>query len=116
MAVREMEPICWTVSRRGLPRVFVQVQNGWHPLPFCISLRPAIRARCRWARSSSRSRAGEPASRDRADGRLTSYGGLGARRARAIDKQILAHVQELKRTIRLDPSQADRDSFDVRRR
>jgi len=47
MAVRKWRRISWRIQR-GLPRVFVQVQNGCdHRCTFCISpMAAAIRARC----------------------------------------------------------------------
>ena len=56
MAVKEMAPHLIDGFASGLPRVFVQVQNGCdHRCTFCIiPFGAAIRARCRWALSSIR--------------------------------------------------------------
>jgi threonylcarbamoyladenosine tRNA methylthiotransferase MtaB len=122
MAVREMAPHLTDGFRRGLPRAFVQVQNGCdHRCTFCI---------IPYGRGNSRS--APPADaiahmRAMAEAGhaeivltgvdLTSYGGdlPGAPKLGALVKQILAEVPEVKR-LRLssiDSIEADRDLLDV---
>jgi threonylcarbamoyladenosine tRNA methylthiotransferase MtaB len=122
MAVREMAPHLVDGFRRGLPRVFVQVQNGCdHRCSFCI---------IPFGRGNSRSVPMGPvvdqvrtlAERGHAEivltgVDLTSYGAdlPGAPRLGGLVKQILRHVPELKR-LRLssiDSIEADSDLLDV---
>jgi threonylcarbamoyladenosine tRNA methylthiotransferase MtaB len=122
MAVTKMAPHLVDGFQNGLPRVFVQVQNGCdHRCTFCI---------IPYGRGNSRSVAmGAVVSQIRAlverghaeivltgiD--LTSYGAdlPGAPKLGQLTKQILRHVPELKR-LRLssiDQVEADRDLLDV---
>ena len=122
MAVREMAPHLTDGFRGGLPRAFVQVQNGCdHRCTFCI---------IPYGRGNSRSAPVEAAIahvRTLAEAGhaeivltgvdLTSYGGdlPGAPKLGALVKRILAEVPEVKR-LRLssiDQVEADRDLLDV---
>jgi threonylcarbamoyladenosine tRNA methylthiotransferase MtaB len=122
MAVREMAPHLLEGFLSGLPRVFVQVQNGCdHRCTFCI---------IPYGRGNSRSvPMGAVVDQVRAlAGRghaeivltgvdLTSYGAdlPGAPKLGALTKQILRHVPELKRLriSSIDSIEADRDLLDV---
>jgi threonylcarbamoyladenosine tRNA methylthiotransferase MtaB len=122
MAVREMAPHLLDGFRRGLPRVFVQVQNGCdHRCTFCI---------IPFGRGNSRSvPMGAVVEQVRAlTGRghaeivltgvdLTSYGGdlPGAPKLGRLVKQILRHVPELKRLriSSIDSIEADADLLDA---
>jgi threonylcarbamoyladenosine tRNA methylthiotransferase MtaB len=122
MAVREMAPHLLEGFARGLPRVFVQVQNGCdHRCTFCI---------IPYGRGNSRSvPMGAVVDQVRALVRrghaeivltgvdLTSYGAdlPGSPRLGALIKQILRHVPELKRLriSSIDSIEADRDLLDV---
>jgi threonylcarbamoyladenosine tRNA methylthiotransferase MtaB len=122
MAVREMAPHLTDGFRRGLPRAFVQVQNGCdHRCTFCI---------IPYGRGNSRSAPVEAAIahvRAMAEAGhaeivltgvdLTSYGGdlPGAPKLGALVKRILVEVPEVRR-LRLssiDSIEADRDLLDV---
>jgi threonylcarbamoyladenosine tRNA methylthiotransferase MtaB len=122
MAVREMAPHLVEGFQRGLPRVFVQVQNGCdHRCTFCIipfgrgpsrSLPPgAVVEQIRALTASGHAEivlTGVD---------LTSYGSdlSGAPSLGALTKQILREVPELKR-LRLssiDSIEADRDLLDA---
>src|SRR5712672_3671632 len=122
MAVREMAPHLLDGFQKGLPRVFVQVQNGCdHRCTFCI---------IPFGRGNSRSvPAGAVVDQVRAlverghaeivltGVDLTSYGAdlPGTPKLGQLTRQILRHVPELKR-LRLssiDSSEADRDLLDV---
>ena len=122
MAVREMAPHLTDGFRRGLPRAFVQVQNGCdHRCTFCI---------IPYGRGNSRSvPLADAIAHVRAMAEaghaeivltgvdLTSYGGdlPGAPKLGALVKRILAEVPEVKR-LRLssiDSIEADRDLLDV---
>src|ERR1700704_3653142 len=122
MAVREMAPHLLEGFQKGLPRVFVQVQNGCdHRCTFCI---------IPYGRGNSRSvpmgavvdQVRALAERGHAEivltgVDLTSYGAdlPGALRLGALVKQILRHVPELKRLriSSIDSIEADRDLLDV---
>jgi threonylcarbamoyladenosine tRNA methylthiotransferase MtaB len=122
MAVTEMAPHLAAGFHSGLPRVFVQVQNGCdHRCTFCI---------IPYGRGNSRSVAmGAVVDQVRAlteTGHaeivltgvdLTSYGGdlPGAPKLGTLVKQILKHVPELKRLriSSIDSIEADRDLLDV---
>jgi threonylcarbamoyladenosine tRNA methylthiotransferase MtaB len=122
MAVREMAPHLLEGFARGLPRVFVQVQNGCdHRCTFCI---------IPYGRGNSRSvpmgavvdQVRTLVARGHAEivltgVDLTSYGAdlPGALRLGALVKQILRHVRELKRLriSSIDSIEADRDLLDV---
>ena len=122
MAVREMAPHLAAGFQSGLPRVFVQVQNGCdHRCTFCI---------IPYGRGNSRSVAmGAVVDQVRALTEaghaeivltgvdLTSYGGdlPGAPRLGTLTKQILKHVPDLKRLriSSIDSIEADRDLLDV---
>jgi threonylcarbamoyladenosine tRNA methylthiotransferase MtaB len=122
MAVTEMAPHLAAGFHSGLPRVFVQVQNGCdHRCTFCI---------IPYGRGNSRSVAmGAVVDQVRAlteSGHaeivltgvdLTSYGGdlPGAPKLGTLVKQILKHVPELKRLriSSIDSIEADRDLLDV---
>src|SRR5438552_4205892 len=122
MAVREMAPHLVAGFRSGLPRVFVQVQNGCdHRCTFCI---------IPFGRGNSRSvPMGAVVDQVRAlverghaevvltGVDLTSYGAdlPGALRLGQLTKQILRHVPELKRLrmSSMDSIEADRDLLDV---
>jgi threonylcarbamoyladenosine tRNA methylthiotransferase MtaB len=122
MSVREMAPHLLEGFQRGLPRVFVQVQNGCdHRCTFCI---------IPYGRGNSRSvPMGAVVDQVRAlAGRghaelvltgvdLTSYGAdlPGAPKLGALVKQILRHVPELKRLriSSIDSIEVDRDLLDV---
>jgi threonylcarbamoyladenosine tRNA methylthiotransferase MtaB len=122
MAVTEMAPHLLEGFQNGLPRVFVQVQNGCdHRCTFCI---------IPYGRGNSRSvPMGEVVNQIRAlverghseivltGVDLTSYGAdlPGAPKLGQLTKQILRHVPELQR-LRLssiDQVEADRDLLDV---
>src|ERR1700756_5548929 len=122
MAVKEMAPHLVEGFQRGLPRVFVQVQNGCdHRCTFCI---------IPYGRGNSRSvPMGAVVSQVRAlverghaeivltGVDLTSYGAdlPGAPKLGMLTKQILRHVPELKRLriSSIDSIEADRDLLDV---
>jgi threonylcarbamoyladenosine tRNA methylthiotransferase MtaB len=122
MAVREMAPHLLDGFQNGLPRVFVQVQNGCdHRCTFCI---------IPYGRGPSRSvPMGAVVSQVRAlveHGHaeivltgvdLTSYGAdlPGAPKLGELTKQILRHVPELKRLriSSIDQVEADRDLLEV---
>jgi threonylcarbamoyladenosine tRNA methylthiotransferase MtaB len=122
MAVRKMAPHLLEGFQRGLPRVFVQVQNGCdHRCTFCI---------IPYGRGNSRSvPMGAVVDQVRAlverghaelvltGADLTSYGAdlPGAPRLGALIKQILRHVPELKRLriSSIDSIEVDRDLLDV---
>ena len=122
MAVREMAPHLVDGFQRGLPRVFVQVQNGCdHRCTFCI---------IPYGRGNSRSvPMGAVVDQVRAlAGRghaeivltgvdLTSYGAElpGAPKLGQLVKQILRHVPELKRLriSSINSIEADRDLLDA---
>jgi threonylcarbamoyladenosine tRNA methylthiotransferase MtaB len=122
MAVREMAPHLLEGFARGLPRVFVQVQNGCdHRCTFCI---------IPFGRGNSRSvpmgavvdQVRALAVRGHAEivltgVDLTSYGAdlPGAPKLGQLTKQILRHVPELKRLriSSIDQVEVDRDLLDV---
>ncbi|WP_213773947.1 tRNA (N(6)-L-threonylcarbamoyladenosine(37)-C(2))-methylthiotransferase MtaB [Bradyrhizobium sp. dw_78] len=122
MAVREMAPHLLDGFKAGLPRVFVQVQNGCdHRCTFCI---------IPYGRGNSRSvPMGAVVAQVRAlverghaeivltGVDLTSYGAdlPGAPKLGQLVKQILRHVPELKRLriSSIDSIEADRDLLDV---
>ncbi len=122
MAVREMAPHLLDGFAKGLPRVFVQVQNGCdHRCTFCI---------IPYGRGNSRSvPMGAVVDQVRAlverghveivltGVDLTSYGAdlPGAPRLGLLTKQILRHVPELKRLriSSIDQVEVDRDLLDV---
>src|SRR5258707_10580404 len=122
MAVREMAPHLVEGFQRGLPRVFVQVQNGCdHRCTFCI---------IPYGRGNSRSvPMGAVVSQVRAlverghaevvltGVDLTSYGAdlPGSPKLGMLTKQILRHVPELKRLriSSIDQVEVDRDLLDV---
>jgi threonylcarbamoyladenosine tRNA methylthiotransferase MtaB len=122
MAVREMAPHLLEGFQSGLPRVFVQVQNGCdHRCTFCI---------IPYGRGNSRSvPMGAAVDQVRAlverghaeivltGVDLTSYGAdlPGAPKLGALTKQILRHVPELKRLriSSIDSIEVDRDLLDV---
>jgi len=122
MAVREMAPHLLEGFQRGLPRVFVQVQNGCdHRCTFCI---------IPYGRGNSRSvPMGAVVAQVRAlverghaeivltGVDLTSYGAdlPGAPKLGVLVKQILRHVPELKRLriSSIDQVEVDRDLLDV---
>ncbi|EKS33139.1 tRNA (N(6)-L-threonylcarbamoyladenosine(37)-C(2))-methylthiotransferase MtaB [Afipia clevelandensis] len=122
MAVTEMAPHLAAGFQSGLPRVFVQVQNGCdHRCTFCI---------IPYGRGNSRSVAmGAVVDQVRALTEaghaeivltgvdLTSYGGdlPGAPTLGMLTKQILKHVPELRRLriSSIDSIEADRDLLDV---
>jgi threonylcarbamoyladenosine tRNA methylthiotransferase MtaB len=122
MAVREMAPHLLEGFQSGLPRVFVQVQNGCdHRCTFCI---------IPYGRGNSRSvpmgavvdQVRALAARGHAEivltgVDLTSYGAdlPGTPRLGALVKQILRHVPELKRLriSSIDSIEVDRDLLDV---
>jgi threonylcarbamoyladenosine tRNA methylthiotransferase MtaB len=122
MAVREMAPHLLEGFLSGLPRVFVQVQNGCdHRCTFCI---------IPYGRGNSRSvpmgavvdQVRALAARGHAEivltgVDLTSYGAdlPGAPKLGALVKQILRHVPELKRLriSSIDSIEVDRDLLDV---
>jgi threonylcarbamoyladenosine tRNA methylthiotransferase MtaB len=122
MAVREMAPHLVAGFKAGLPRVFVQVQNGCdHRCTFCI---------IPYGRGNSRSvpmgavveqvrtlvEAGH-AEIVLTGVDLTSYGGdlPGAPKLGQLVKQILRHVPDLKRLriSSIDSIEADRDLLDA---
>jgi threonylcarbamoyladenosine tRNA methylthiotransferase MtaB len=122
MAVREMAPHLVEGFQRGLPRAFVQIQNGCdHRCTFCI---------IPYGRGNSRSVAmgavvdqvrtlveGGHAEIVLTGVDLTSYGAdlPGTPRLGALVRQILRHVPELQR-LRLssiDSIEVDHDLFDV---
>ena len=122
MSVKEMAPHLVDGFQRGLPRVFVQVQNGCdHRCTFCI---------IPYGRGNSRSvPMGAVVEQVRAlierghaeivltGVDLTSYGAdlPGAPKLGMLTKQILRHVPELKRLriSSIDSIEADRDLLDV---
>jgi threonylcarbamoyladenosine tRNA methylthiotransferase MtaB len=122
MQVKEMAPHLLEGFQRGLPRVFVQVQNGCdHRCTFCI---------IPYGRGNSRSvPMGAVVEQVRAlverghaeivltGVDLTSYGAdlPGAPKLGMLTKQILRHVPELKRLriSSIDSIEADRDLLDV---
>jgi threonylcarbamoyladenosine tRNA methylthiotransferase MtaB len=122
MAVTEMAPHLVEGFAKGLPRVFVQVQNGCdHRCTFCI---------IPYGRGNSRSvPMGAVVSQVRAlverghaeivltGVDLTSYGAdlPGAPKLGLLTKQILRHVPELKRlrVSSIDSIEVDRDLLDV---
>jgi threonylcarbamoyladenosine tRNA methylthiotransferase MtaB len=122
MAVKEMAPHLVTGFKAGLPRVFVQVQNGCdHRCTFCI---------IPYGRGNSRSvPMGAVVEQVRAlveSGHaeivltgvdLTSYGAdlPGAPKLGQLVKQVLRHVPDLKRLriSSIDSIEADRDLLDV---
>src|ERR1700761_4307015 len=122
MAVREMAPHLLEGFAKGLPRVFVQVQNGCdHRCTFCI---------IPYGRGNSRSvPMGAVVDQVRAlverghaeivltGVDLTSYGGdlPGTPKLGRLVKQILRHVPELKRLriSSIDSIEVDRDLLDV---
>jgi threonylcarbamoyladenosine tRNA methylthiotransferase MtaB len=122
MAVKEMAPHLLEGFQKGLPRVFVQVQNGCdHRCTFCI---------IPYGRGNSRSvPMGAVVEQVRAlverghaeivltGVDLTSYGAdlPGTPRLGQLTKQILRHVPELKRLriSSIDSVEADRDLLDV---
>jgi len=122
MAVREMAPHLLEGFQKGLPRVFVQVQNGCdHRCTFCI---------IPYGRGNSRSvPIGAVVEQVRAlverghaeivltGVDLTSYGAdlPGAPKLGMLTKQILRHVPELKRLriSSVDQIEVDRDLLDV---
>jgi threonylcarbamoyladenosine tRNA methylthiotransferase MtaB len=122
MAVRQMAPHLLEGFQRGLPRVFVQVQNGCdHRCTFCI---------IPYGRGNSRSvPMGAVVDQVRAlverghaeivltGVDLTSYGAdlPGAPKLGALARQILRHVPELKRLriSSIDSIEVDRDLLDV---
>src|SRR5947209_15482978 len=122
MAVREMAPHLLDGFKTGLPRVFVQVQNGCdHRCTFCI---------IPYGRGNSRSvpmgavveQVRMLAERGHAEivltgVDLTSYGAdlPGTPKLGQLTKQILRHVPELKRLriSSIDSIEADRDLLDV---
>src|SRR5712671_2486190 len=122
MAVTEMAPHLLEGFQRGLPRVFVQIQNGCdHRCTFCI---------IPYGRGNSRSvPMGAVVDQVRAlverghaelvltGVDLTSYGAdlPGAPKLGVLTKQILRHVPELKRLriSSIDSIEADRDLLDA---
>src|SRR3954471_21974605 len=122
MSVREMAPHLVDGFKRGLPRVFVQVQNGCdHRCTFCI---------IPYGRGNSRSvpmgavveQVRALAERGHAEivltgVDLTSYGAdlPGAPKLGTLAKQILRHVPEVRRLriSSIDSIEADRDLLDV---
>ena len=122
MAVKEMAPHLLDGFKAGLPRVFVQVQNGCdHRCTFCI---------IPYGRGNSRSvpmgavvdQVRALAERGHAEivltgVDLTSYGAdlPGTPKLGQLTKQILRHVPELKRLriSSIDSIEADRDLLDV---
>ncbi|MDP1907867.1 MAG: tRNA (N(6)-L-threonylcarbamoyladenosine(37)-C(2))-methylthiotransferase MtaB, partial [Hyphomicrobium sp.] len=122
MAVTEMAPHLLEGFAKGLPRVFVQVQNGCdHRCTFCI---------IPYGRGNSRSvpmgavvdQVRALAERGHAEivltgVDLTSYGAdlPGTPKLGALTKQILRHVPELKRLriSSIDSIEVDRDLLDV---
>jgi threonylcarbamoyladenosine tRNA methylthiotransferase MtaB len=122
MAVREMSPHLVDRFQNGLPRVFVQVQNGCdHRCTFCI---------IPFGRGNSRSVAmgavvdqvrllaeAEHAEIVLTGVDVTSYGAdlPGAPKLGMLTKQILKHVPELKRLriSSIDSVEVDRDLLDV---
>jgi threonylcarbamoyladenosine tRNA methylthiotransferase MtaB len=122
MAITEMAPHLAAGFQSGMPRVFVQVQNGCdHRCTFCI---------IPYGRGNSRSVAmGAVVDQVRALAEaghaeivltgvdLTSYGAdlPGAPKLGTLTKQILRHVPDLKRLriSSIDSIEADRDLLDV---
>jgi threonylcarbamoyladenosine tRNA methylthiotransferase MtaB len=122
MAVKEMAPHLLEGFQRGLPRVFVQVQNGCdHRCTFCI---------IPYGRGNSRSvpmgavvdQVRALVARGHAEivltgVDLTSYGAdlPGAPKLGLLTKQILRHVPELRRLriSSIDQIEVDRDLLDV---
>jgi threonylcarbamoyladenosine tRNA methylthiotransferase MtaB len=122
MAVREMAPHLVEGFQNGLPRVFVQVQNGCnHRCTFCVI--PFGRGN---SRSVPMGAAVEQVRALVARGHaeivltgvdLTSYGAdlPGAPKLGTLTRQILRHVPELKRLriSSIDQVEVDRDLLDV---
>jgi threonylcarbamoyladenosine tRNA methylthiotransferase MtaB len=110
MAVRQMAPPRLDALQKGLPRAFVQVQNGCdHRCTFCI---------IPFGRGNSRSVPIESAiTQVRALVDLTSYGAdlEGSPKLGQLIKQILREVPELKRLriSSVDSIEVDRDLLDV---
>src|SRR4029453_11761093 len=122
MAVREMAPHLLDGFKTGLPRVFVQVQNGCdHRCTFCIIpygrgnfLSVPIGSVCEKVRTVAER---GPAEIVLTGGDLTSYGAdlPGTPKLGQLTKQILRHVPELKRLriSSIDSIEADRDLLDA---
>src|SRR5712691_7040571 len=115
MAVREMAPHLLEGFQKGLPRVFVQVQNGCdHRCTFCI---------IPYGRGNSRSvpmgavvdQVRALLERGHAEIVLTGVDLTGAPKLGMLTKQILRHVPELKRLriSSIDQVEVDRDLLDV---
>jgi threonylcarbamoyladenosine tRNA methylthiotransferase MtaB len=121
MAVKEMAPHLVEGFQRGLPRVFVQVQNGCdHRCTFCII--PFGRGNSRSVPMGAvidqvRALAGHHAEIVLTGVDLTSYGAdlPGAPKLGQLVKQILRHVPELRRLriSSIDSIEADRDLLDA---
>jgi len=122
MSVREMAPHLLEGFQSGLPRVFVQVQNGCdHRCTFCII--PFGRGNSRSVPMGAvveqvRTLVGRGHAEIVLTGvDLTSYGAdlPGAPKLGHLTKQILRHVPELKRLriSSIDSIEADRDLLDV---
>ena len=122
MMVREMAPHLLEGYQRGLPRVFVQVQNGCdHRCTFCII--PYGRGNSRSVPMGAvvdqvRTLVGRGHAEIVLTGvDLTSYGAdlPGTPKLGTLTKQILRHVPELKRLriSSIDSIEADRDLLDV---
>jgi threonylcarbamoyladenosine tRNA methylthiotransferase MtaB len=122
MLVREMAPHLLEGYQRGLPRVFVQVQNGCdHRCTFCII--PYGRGNSRSVPMGAvvdqvRTLVGRGHAEIVLTGvDLTSYGAdlPGTPKLGTLTKQILRHVPELKRLriSSIDSIEADRDLLDV---
>src|ERR1700736_3465420 len=122
MAVKEMAPHLVEGFQNGLPRVFVQVQNGCdHRCTFCII--PYGRGNSRSVPMGAVVAQGR-ALAERGDAEivltgvdLTSYGAdlPGTPRLGQLTKQILRHVPELQRLriSSIDQVEVDRDLLDV---
>src|ERR1700744_5964941 len=122
MSVTEMAPHLLDGFKAGLPRVFVQVQNGCdHRCTFCIL--PKRRGTSPWVPMGG---VGDPVRARVARGHaeivltgvdLTSYGAdlPGEPKLGQLTKQILRHVPELKRLriSSIDSIEVDRDLLDV---
>src|ERR1700761_1678220 len=121
MAVKEMAPHLVEGFQRGLPRVFVQVQNGCdHRCTFCII--PFGRGNSRSVPMGAvidqvRALAEHHAEIVLTGVDLTSYGTdlPGAPKLGQLTKQILRHVPEVKRLriSSIDSIEVDRDLLDV---
>jgi threonylcarbamoyladenosine tRNA methylthiotransferase MtaB len=121
MAVKEMAPHLVEGFQRGLPRVFVQVQNGCdHRCTFCII--PFGRGNSRSVPMGAvidqvRALAAHHAEIVLTGVDLTSYGAdlPGAPKLGQLVKQILRHVPELRRLriSSIDSIEADRDLLDA---